>query len=280
MKRILVPTDFSESAKNALEVAANLARKNNAKLYLLHMMGISQSIINKAETENFAEAMFYMELAKKRFAELQEEPFLKGVEVESIVQNYLMFSEVNELAHEKQIDLIVMGSHGTGKVSDFFVGSNTEKVVRTSDFPVLVIKKSRPDFSPKKAVFASDFEADNLHAWQKAMEVFGGMGVEVLPLYVNLPNEKFMSTPEIESRINQFMSMAYKSSERKPPVVTIVSDYTVENGIYQYCKKAGADLIGVPTHGRRGLSHFFLGSLGEDLANHADLPVLTFKIPS
>ncbi len=48
--------------------------------------------------------------------------------------------------------------------------------------------------------------------------------------------------------------------------------------MYSYAEKIDADLIAIPTHGRNGLAHFFVGSIGEDLANHAKLPVMTFKI--
>lgn len=278
MKRILVPTDFSESAQNALQVAAALAKKHHAKIYLLHMMGISQSIINKAETENQAEAMFYMELARKRFSELLNQPYLKDIEVESVVQNYLVFSEINSFALEKNIDLIIMGSHGTGKLDDFFVGSNTEKVVRTADAPVLVIKDKASGMKLEKVVFACDFEKESMKAYKKAMQMFETLGSNVALLYVNLPNEKFMSTSEIDQKVQDFLAEAHKGEDKGLPEVNFVSDYTVENGIYQFSKKVGAQMIGIPTHGRKGLSHFFLGSLGEDLANHAHIPVMTFKI--
>jgi nucleotide-binding universal stress UspA family protein len=60
--------------------------------------------------------------------------------------------------------------------------------------------------------------------------------------------------------------------------VHYVSDYTVEGGILNYATNIGADIIAIPTHGKKGLSHFFEGSVGEDVANHATLPVITFKI--
>ena len=60
--------------------------------------------------------------------------------------------------------------------------------------------------------------------------------------------------------------------------VHYVADYTVEEGVLSCANKMGADLIIMPTHGRKGLAHFFEGSIGEDVANHATLPVMTFKI--
>jgi nucleotide-binding universal stress UspA family protein len=52
----------------------------------------------------------------------------------------------------------------------------------------------------------------------------------------------------------------------------------VERGVLNYSESEGADLIGIPTHGRKGISHFFMGSIGEDIANHSTIPVVTFKI--
>jgi nucleotide-binding universal stress UspA family protein len=57
-----------------------------------------------------------------------------------------------------------------------------------------------------------------------------------------------------------------------------VSDHNVEEGVINFALKVGADIIAIPTHGKKGLSHFLEGSIGEDVANHAKFPVITFKI--
>ncbi|WP_224491435.1 universal stress protein [Robertkochia flava] len=278
MKKILVPTDFSENALQALKVAAQLAKQHHAKLYLLHMLGISQAIIGKDESNEGAEAIYYMKMVKKRFDDLKRLDYMQGIETEELIQNYKIFSEVNNVAHEHGIDLIVMGSHGTGMVNDFFVGSNTEKVVRNSDFPVLVIKKDRPDFKMDKVVFACDFDKENIHAYRRAMRLFKDFESEVHLLYVNLPNQNFLNSAEMRERVKEFITEADNGDLSQLSKVTYYSDYTIENGIYNFSNSVGADLIAIPTHGRKGISHFFMGSIGEDLANHAELPVITFKI--
>ena len=58
----------------------------------------------------------------------------------------------------------------------------------------------------------------------------------------------------------------------------IYNDINVEKGILHFAKSIDADLIGMCTHGRKGISHFFNGSISEDLVNHAKRPVITFKI--
>jgi len=60
--------------------------------------------------------------------------------------------------------------------------------------------------------------------------------------------------------------------------LNIYNDINVEKGILNFANSMNAGLIGISTHGRKGLSHFINGSLGEDVVNHAKRPVITFKI--
>lgn len=277
MKKILVPVDFSEFSEYALEVAASLAKKHNSEILVFHMLGISESVFVANEAVEIAEAKYYMAMAKERFSTFLDRDFLKGIKLTQIIQNYKVFSEVNELAKETDIDLIVMGSHGSKGLSEFFVGSNTEKVIRTSTVPVLVIKKSEPGFKLKKVVFACDFKIENLYAFIHAVKLFSENKAEINLVYVNRPSEYFITKAELDNRVSYFMSKV-RDLNLKNIEVAYVTDYSVENGILAYCKQINADLVAIPTHGRKGWAHFFVGSLGENIANHAHMPVMTFRI--
>lgn len=278
MKKILVPVDFSEHAAYALEVAAKLAKDFNSEIIVLHMMGLSEAYLTKSESEEAAEAHFYMKLAKKRYETFLDKPFLKGVKITEMVQNYKIFSEINQLAKEKDIDLIVMGSHGASGVSEIFVGSNTEKVVRTSDIPVLVIKEPTPLFSPELVVFACDLKVESIKAYHNARALFSQWNLKLHLVYVNLPNEEFMSTEEMKKKAEFFLKIAHNGEVPSNTEIEYVSDYSIEGGIFNYANDVNADLIAIPTHGRSGIAHFFKGSIGEDVVNHANLPVITFRV--
>ena len=168
MKKILIPVDFSEHSEYALEVGATLAKKHDASLIVLHMMGLSEAVLTKDESQEMFEAIYYMKLAEKRFNEFLDKDYLKDVKVEVTVQNYKEFHEINNVAKDFEADLILMGSHGASGLKEVFVGSNTEKVVRTSDIPVLVIKHQIKEFKMGKVVFACDFNMDFKEAFQKA----------------------------------------------------------------------------------------------------------------
>ncbi len=276
MNRILVPIDFSEPSAYALEVAASIAKYQKAEIVVLHMLGLSEALLNKDENQEYEEAKYYMELARKRFKLFLDKSYLKHIKIKQIVQNYKIFKELSKVAQEQNTHLIVMGSHGTSGMNEFFVGSNTEKVVRTSDVPVLVVKMQNSDFKVKKILFACDFMDDAILAFKNVKAFAANFSAELEMVYINTPYYSFVSTAEIEERISKFFFKAGNEEQE----VNIYNDYGVELGLMNYAKKNHFDILALPTRGRKPISHFLLGSrsIGEDVANHANLPVLTFKI--
>ncbi|WP_412985931.1 universal stress protein [Pontimicrobium sp. IMCC45349] len=277
MKKIIVPIDFSEQSEFALKTAAKFAQKNNAEVLALHMLEMSDAILTSNDDVEQEKLIFFLELAKKRFEEFLEKEYLQGVNVTPIVKHFKVFSEVNDVAKEHDADLIVMGSHGVSGAKEFFVGSNTERVVRNAEVPVLVVKNDVVDIHFDTVVFATSFDDDNVEAYLKVSKLFKTLDSKVKLLYVNLPNEHFRSTEEVDKRIAEFLQKADGNLDNIDNVA-YQADYSVEQGVINYSNKVGADLIAVSTHGRKGLSHFFAGSIGEDIANHSTLPVMTFKI--
>ncbi len=273
MKKIVVPTDFSEQSDYALKVAASLAKKHNAEILALHMLELNQAMISSSEGFHPEQTVFLIKLAEKRFKDFLNKPYLKGVKVTSVVKHFKVFSEVNEVAKKNGADMIVMGSHGIDGLKEIFVGSNTERVVRNADIPVLVIKNDHEDFKIDRLLFACGFKEESLPVFEKARDFADMLSAEFKLVYINTPGDDFLSTQDAYERISQFLNKAGVGMEAE-----VYNDYNIERGILNYSANIGADMIGIPTHGRKGLSHFFMGSIGEDIANHSTIPVVTFKI--
>ncbi|MFT4832468.1 MAG: nucleotide-binding universal stress UspA family protein [Psychroserpens sp.] len=273
MKKIIVPVDFSEQSEYALKVAASLAKRYGSEIFAVHMLELSTAIISTSEGLQQDQMLFLIKLSEKRFTEFLDKPFLQDVKVTPIIKRFKVFSELNEVAEKHQADLVVMGSHGADGLKEIFIGSNAEKVVRNSDVPVLVIKGEMEDFKIDHFVFACDFKEENLPALQKARDFAEKLAAELHLVYINTPGDTFLSTPDTYARITKFLNKASLGKE-----VEIYNDYTVEKGILNYSKDINADILGIPTHGRKGLTHFFMGSIGEDVANHSKIPVVTFKL--
>lgn len=277
MKKIIVPIDFSEHSEYALKTAAKLATKNNAEIIVLHMLEMSDIMLSASDRLQNQKTAFFFKLAEQKFKDFLSRDYLNNIKVTPIVKHFKVFSEVNDVARKHDVDLVVMGSHGTSGIMEFFVGSNTERVVRNSEIPVLVVKNNVSQINFDVVTFACDFSKESIPSYKKAVKMLEKTGSKMYLVYVNLPNDRFKSSSEIEKQVVDFLIEADGNIDRMENV-NYVSDYTIEDGILNFSNKIGADLIAIPTHGKKGLAHFFEGSIGEDVANHATLPVITFKI--
>lgn len=274
MKRILVPTDFSIYAENALKAAAQLAKKHNAEILLLHMLELPNQMSDAISNgKSIPEVMFFIQKAKETFAEIFDRPYLDGIEVTEFIQFEKAFDGVIKFTQKNNVDLIVMGSHGATGVEEIFIGSNTEKVVRLSEVPVLVIKKDEGEFDPKEIVFASDFSKESKAPFSKLKDLADKLNSKINLVTICTPNS-FRTTDTATATMEAF---AYEF-ELTNYSITIYNDSNIEKGILNFTNKINADLIGIYTHGRTGLSHFFNGSITEDVVNHTQKPVLTFKL--
>ena len=274
MKRILVPTDFSKHAEYALKVAAQIAKKNDGEIFLVHMLELPTSGNDAISTAHeIPELMLFKNAAINKLDSLMESDFLNGVKISKIIQFEMAFDGIVKYAKSHDIDLIVMGSHGASGFQEMFIGSNAEKVVRNSEIPVLIIKKDRSSFNIEKFVFASDFTEEIKKSFAKAVKFANEFDAELHLVMINTPSN-FKPTHLSHQIMDDFISHFTIRKFSKH----IYNDTSVENGILNFANHIDADLIGMSTHGRKGLAHFFNGSISEDLVNHSLRPVVTFKI--
>lgn len=276
MQKIIVPVDFSKYSEYALEVGAALAKQHNAELIVMHMLEMSESIFSASTTQRNEENAFMMMVANKNFTEFLDKPYLNDIEVTPIIKYHKVLKEVAEVANEIRADLIVMGSRGHNDFEGIFTGSNTEKVVRYSSTPVFVVKSRLKSVDFKHIVLATDFSEKSIPTVTNALELLSQLGKKVTLLNINLPNLGFLSTDEIDEKINRFMAV----SDLKASDINLarIAHHNVEDGVLSYAKRQNADAVAMITQGRKGLSHFFGGSISEDVVNHSKLPVITFKL--
>ncbi|MBT8223412.1 MAG: universal stress protein, partial [Eudoraea sp.] len=115
-------------------------------------------------------------------------------------------------------------------------------------------------------------------AYTNALKFFSRWPVDIHVVYVNLPTEKFKSSAVIYKERDLFFKVDHRMEIPANVTSHVVCDYSIEGGLFQYAEAVGADIIAMPTHGRKGLAHFFKGSIGEDVANRAEIPVLTIQV--
>ncbi len=149
LHRILVPTDFSKFSQTALTYAAAFAEKFNAELTLLHVVQDLALFIPDmiTVTPPLAPSVDQMTAAAQAaFDRLIQENHLQHLTIQRAVRQGTPFYEIIQAARERDIDLIVMGTHGHSGLAHVLLGSVTEKVVRKSPCPVLTVRHPEHEF--------------------------------------------------------------------------------------------------------------------------------------
>jgi nucleotide-binding universal stress UspA family protein len=276
MKKIIVPVDFSEYSEFAMKAAALLSKKMDVKVYAVHMLDLPDGSLAQSQEYSQEKTVLLSKLAEKRFENFLKKDYLQGVKIIPVIKNFKVFSELNLITKEVDADFIIMGSHGSSGLKEFFMGSNTEKVIRYSDVPVLVFKNEVQDVNFSDIVIATDFSEESIVGFKKVLNSLEFFNARKHLLYVNLPNENFKTTPEMDFLANNFLMQAEGNIDRLINVNFICAK-SIEEGILTFSDVIGADLITLITNGRKGLAHVFSGSISEDISNHSSLPIMTFK---
>jgi nucleotide-binding universal stress UspA family protein len=148
LKRILVPTDFSESARHALLYGTSFAREYEGELVLLHVVenltvGYASDLFPVPMAEVFDEISGY---AKAELAKLGAEVKEKGIAVRELVVQGKPSAEIVRVAREETADMIVLGTHGKGMLDKALFGSTAERVIRRAPCPVLTVGLEEHEF--------------------------------------------------------------------------------------------------------------------------------------
>jgi nucleotide-binding universal stress UspA family protein len=142
---VLVPIDFSPYAEQALDYAIALAQKLQARATLLHV--IQPPLVAGADMGVWPSPAFIEDLETAITSDMEgylARVTAAGLEGELVVVHGVPFQEILNTAKARQVDLIIMGTHGRTGLSHVFLGSVVEKVVRLAPCPVLVARQSTP----------------------------------------------------------------------------------------------------------------------------------------
>lgn len=274
MKNILIPTDFSDCARVAEEYGFEFAKRNNAEIHFLHLLHTPVDWVKlPLEKEDlYPEVKERIGAAKSELSQLKRDAEKMGVKAETFLVYDKRQEEIDfHIEHHKH-DFIIMGSHGAKGVKEV-IGSNTQRIIRNSTIPVLVVKDKPKDFNFKDIVFASTFEEDVHQAFTKVIEFAEFTETNIHLLYVNLPFH-FKETDEAEAEMETFI-------KKHPDVNASINIYNAlseERGISKFAKSIEAGFVAITTHGRTGIMKMISPSITEGLANHSKFPVLSINI--
>jgi len=279
MIHILIPYDFSKMATHALDFVTKLSSAYT-KLHLTLIHVIEYPLNTSVGTlgggmdplSDYQNQVYFRDLVEQKKVDLERIKDKLSSPSYSVDIRVAVGVQVIE---ELKPDLLVMGSSGTSGWEEFWIGSTTEKIVRTAKCPVLIIKGETDPLTLKKIVFASNFKEMDVAvaARIKTMQLL--FNSEFYFVSINTPGD-FKTSREANSQLENCISK-FKFENIHTQIYNSVSE---ESGILEFADDIGADLIAMTTHGRTGILHLLTGSIAEDVVNHSKRPVWTLKTPS
>lgn len=294
---ILVPTDFSEEARKALEYGRALGESFRGEVHLLHahegdfsygvpaMMGPG----TKAAVGNAIE-----ESLRKRLEELGRKFSLAQDSKQRHVRIGRAYNAICEVAEKIGADLIVIGTHGYGGWRRFFLGSTAERVVQHAPCPVLVVReRERDSLEPsggslqiRKILAPVDFSECSRKGLRYAIDFAANCGASVTLLHTIqvqplIPSEDMAELTHMPAPgvIERAARMEMRKLEKAVAFGEVKHDTQIRAGraaleICRFAEQSEADLIVTSTHGATGLEHVLIGSTAERVVRHAPCPVL------
>jgi nucleotide-binding universal stress UspA family protein len=168
-----------------------------------------------------------------------------------------------------------MATKGASGFEELLVGSNTEKIVRSSPVPVFAIHKKQKVEQIKNIIFPTTIELNKgaLIEKLKALQTFFNAKLHLL--YVKTPETK-QKDQELKMGLENFA----RFYDLKNYTVTVKHGRTEEDGIIQFAGQLTFSIIAMSTHGHTGLTHLMLGSIAEDVVNHCSEAIWTYTGPN
>ncbi len=273
MKNIFVPTDFSACAANATAVALDLADYYGATLHLYSKIDIRYDWNNLSDEQKaqFPEDLQLIHNTELLFKEWEDKAKEKGIAIKTIWSAGKLIENIKNYCSNYAIDFMVIGSHGASGKNEFFIGSNTQRVVRRVHCPVMIVKEDLSHYSINKVVFASNFDESEKKAFQYLLDFLLPFNPEIH--LVSIDTASWFGQPYVlmKGAMDDFKAMCSDYSCQ----THFFRDWSPDAGIRHFSEEIGADLIAISNQERHPIKRIFAGSNVETLVNHAKIPILS-----
>ncbi len=275
MKTIIVPTDFSKGAENALHHALALAKTSGAKVTVVHAYSAPPS--GSAVMVDISEVM--EKNAKEELEMLQKKVADTAVQHDEISLNYearhgSVVDVINQFCKKGDAELVVMGTQGTNGVAERLMGSNTAAAAKKINIPLLAIPGNSKPAAFKNMLFATDMKtSESQTAYRFLKEFIGQSRPKIEFIHIDKGDKKSGATSsqvEFESAMNTYfdgIETRYSS----------VSDDSIDRGIKKAVETSRPDLVIVVRRSYGFFEGLFHNSVSADIINAASVPVLVLK---
>lgn len=267
MKTVIVPTDFSPAADNALHYAARLAQHVGAPLLLVHVYQVPVSMndvpvmmLSADEMKKSADEM----LERSRQELHRQFPDLH-VEAESRLGG--INDELDDICKNTEPFAVVVGTHGASGLERLLFGSTTLSLIRHAHYPVIAVPAGFNNFSARKIVWAADLLEPQSFPAPVIVEIVQQLRAQLTVVHVELNSETERVEPQ--DVLSQLQPLQ--------PVYETIRHDNVKEGVLRYLDESGADLLLVLPHEHNLVERLFFKLHAEGIVQDSKIPVLSIR---
>ena len=272
INRILVPTDFSEVAVNAVDFAISLSSKIGAELHVIHINPVPVADINFPQ-ETY---QLYMDELNKESLEkithMKKELLLpSGVKFVTDTMMGFVTDEIQKYVKDNNIDLIIMGTTGASGMQELLIGSNTASVVGKTHIPVFVIPPSAKLESFKHILYTSDFSEPEFPAMSRLVYFAELFGSKITVLHSKSESDKYFNVED------NFFVKNRQQIEHEHITLETLDNVDITDAINKYVDQHHVDMVVMAKHNRNWFDRIFHRSLSKRMTYHTKVPLLVLN---
>lgn len=272
MNKILFPTDFSETSKNAFIYALQLAKTLDAEVITLHVYTLPavdyidvpaylMEIYDTVELSNFEN--YKDEIPALR--DIARENGLQDIKISNILMNGDLVSTVLHIIKESNIGYVVMGTKGATGLKETFLGTSTGNVMTKTTACVIAIPEASRYEPIKDIVFTTRFRDKDMPVLKRLLEIANGFDATVNCLYVKTQR----------SDVSEVVIANWKEVFKDEAVrFHIIESDDIEGSILEFISTHKTHLLALHSHKRGFFEGLFSHSLTQKLAFHVDIPLM------
>lgn len=275
MKKILFPTDYSETAQNAFMYALRLADNIGAEIYVVHIYepaiisgSITPEMVDKVQRKNALDKLDKFRAQTPVFRELATELHLEHVAVYYDLREGPLVSTILKIIEETPIDMLVMGTAGADSLNKKLFGSNTINTIAKVNIPILSVPIEAKFHPIKSIAFTTLFSQRDEAALDQLLEITRKNGAVIKCLHIQ--DEK--------NSISEQLINKWKQKYREVAVeFFFLSPCDIEDGIASFIDSEKIDILSSVARKRTFFEKLFSSSVTSHLSSSIKIPIFIYK---
>lgn len=280
VKQILVPTDFSKCADNAIDFAVQSAKILPAKVTLIHSFEVNDNIYTDYVGVNREYNLTMLNDAKEKLARLKKHiEETNGVVVDTFISTHSLQDAIAKFLKEKKPDLIIMGTLGASGIKEKLWGSRTAAIIGKSDIPVMAIPVEYKWKKPQKVLLATNKFEKEPAILDYLFELAGLYMAQVqIAVFTDVDDDKAAVFLEHKHNISQYEKFLKEEYNEDTLASVHLHGKDFQTTLQNFIKKNNIDVLVMVTYQRTFWKRIFDPGITKHMSYHTHIPLLAITV--